>query len=92
MPYSFDTNDMRFQSRRFIRSDDFACYCIDAFDNLWNEGFKTPRMLSIGLHPRIIGRPGRIGLKTLLDHILSHDEIWVAPRRDIAEFWIRILR
>ena len=46
-------------------------------------------MLSIGLHPRIIGRPGRIGgLKTLLDHVLSHDEVWIAPRRDIAEFWI----
>ncbi len=91
MPYSFDTNDMRFFNQGgFIRSEDFACYCIDAFDNLWNEGCKTPRMLSIGLHPRIIGRPGRIGgLKTLLDHILSHDEVWVAPRRDIAEFWIK---
>ena len=91
MPYSFDTNDMRFFNQGgFIRSEDFACYCIDAFDNLWNEGSKTPRMLSIGLHPRIIGRPGRIGgLKTLLDHVLSHDEVWVAPRRDIAEFWIK---
>ena len=91
MPYSFDTNDMRFFNQGgFIRSEDFACYCIDAFDNLWNEGSKTPRMLSIGLHPRIIGRPGRIGgLKTLLDHVLSRDEVWVATRRDIAEFWVK---
>lgn len=91
LPYSFDTNDMRFSNHGgFVYGDDFARYCIDAFNRLWDEAATTPKMMSIGLHPRIIGRPARIGgLETLLKHILSRDDVWIAPRRDIAAFWIQ---
>ncbi|MEM8852942.1 MAG: chitin deacetylase, partial [Pseudomonadota bacterium] len=58
------------------------------FDRLYREGARAPRMLSIGLHTRIIGRPARIGgLEALLDHALSHDGVWFAPRADMARAW-----
>ncbi|MEM8854848.1 MAG: polysaccharide deacetylase family protein, partial [Pseudomonadota bacterium] len=78
LPYAFDTNDMRFHNRGgFVFGSDFARYGIDAFDRLYREGARAPRMLSIGLHTRIIGRPARIGgLEALLDHALSHDGVW----------------
>jgi hypothetical protein len=61
---------------------------IAGFDRLYAEGASAARMISIGLHPRIIGRPARIGaLKTVLAHIASHDDVWIAPRRDIAAQW-----
>ena len=67
---------------------DFARYCIDAFDRLYLEGATAPRMLSVGLHPRIIGRPARIGgLEGFLDHALSHDGVWFATRAEIARAW-----
>jgi len=89
LPYAFDTNDMRFFNRGgFVFADDFARYCINAFDRLYAEGATAPRMLSIGLHTRIIGRPARIGgLETFLDHVLAHDGVWFATRAEIAHAW-----
>lgn len=91
LPYAFDTNDMRFQpGGGFVQADDFARYCMAAFDRLYAEGAHGPRMLSIGLHLRIIGRPARIGgLERLLDHMARHQGVWFATRRQIAEAWRR---
>lgn len=71
IPYSFDTNDMRFtQNGGFVHAEDFSRYCIDALDWLWREGERAPGMMSIGLHLRIIGRPGRMrGLEAFLEHV-----------------------
>ena len=89
LPYAFDTNDMRFQpGGGFVQGEDFARYCIAAFDRLYAEGANAPRMLSIGLHLRIIGRPARIGgLERLLEYMASKDGVWFASRRHIAEEW-----
>jgi allantoinase len=89
LPYAFDTNDMRFFNRGgFVFSADFARYCCDAFDRLYLEGASAPRMLSVGLHTRMIGRPGRIGgLEAFLDHALRHDGVWFATRAQIARAW-----
>lgn len=89
LPYAFDTNDMRFFNRGgFTFGADFARYCCDAFDWLYAEGATAPRMLSIGLHTRMIGRPGRIGgLEQFLDHALAHKGVWFATRAQIAEAW-----
>jgi peptidoglycan/xylan/chitin deacetylase (PgdA/CDA1 family) len=89
LPYAFDTNDMRFYNGGgFVFADDFARYCIDAFDRLYNEGAAVPRMLSVGLHLRIIGRPARIGgLERFLDHAASRPGVWFARRDEIAHAW-----
>ncbi len=89
VPYAFDTNDMRFQAGRgFDHADDFARYCLDAFDWLWREGARQPRMLSIGLHLRIIGRPGRIGgLDRFLAEVIRRGQTWLARRDAIARHW-----
>lgn len=89
VPYAFDTNDMRFQrGGGFVFGDDFARYCIDAFDRLHAESARAPRMLSIGLHTRMIGRPARIGgLEAFLDHALSRGGVWFATRARIARAW-----
>lgn len=83
LPYAFDTNDMRFYNRGgFTFAEDFSRYCIAAFDRLYAEGAHAPRMLSVGLHLRIIGRPARIGgLEAFLDHALSHDGVWFLVAR-----------
>ena len=82
LPYAFDTNDMRFfNAAPFVRGRDFADYCIEAFERLWAEGGHAPKMLSIGLHTRIIGRPARIdGLVSLLRHMQQKGQVWVARR------------
>lgn len=89
LPYAFDTNDMRFHNNGgFVFGSDFARYCIGAFDRLYTEGMSAPRMLSIGLHTRIIGRPGRIGgLEDFLDHAIRHEGVWFATRAEIARAW-----
>ncbi|WAC26094.1 polysaccharide deacetylase family protein [Ancylobacter sp. SL191] len=89
LPYAFDTNDMRFFNRGgFTFAEDFARYCGAAFDRLYEEGATRPRMLSIGLHLRIIGRPARIaGLEMFLDHALSRPGVWFARRDAIAHHW-----
>ncbi|QBF32058.1 polysaccharide deacetylase family protein [Thalassococcus sp. S3] len=88
LPYAFDTNDMRFYNNGgFVFAEDFARYCIAGFDRLLAESRAAPRMLSIGLHTRIIGRPARIaGLEALLDHIAGTDA-WIATRAEIARAW-----
>jgi allantoinase len=90
LPYSFDTNDMRFQNGGgFVFGEDFARYCIAAFDQLWDEGGTTPRMMSVGLHLRIIGRPGRIGgLIRFLEHVQGKGGAWFARRDEIARHWL----
>jgi allantoinase len=87
IPYSLDTNDSRFmRTSGFVTGDQFFAYNRDTFDTLYEEG---GRMMTIGLHARMIGRAGRIGgLKKLLDHMMSHDAVWIARREDIARHWI----
>ncbi|MCU1459918.1 MAG: allantoinase [Actinomycetia bacterium] len=90
IPYTLDTNDMRFATAQgFHTGEQFFTYCRDAFDQLYLEGETAPKMLSIGLHSRIIGRPARIGaLRLLVDHIAAHDDVWICRRADIARHWI----
>src|SRR5262249_1387653 len=90
LPYAFDTNDMRFfDGYAFVRGADFAGYVTDAFDRLWEEGASQPKMLSVGLHTRIIGRAARIGgLAQALQHMQEKGGAWVAPREDIARHWL----
>ena len=91
LPYAFDTNDMRFFDRAsFVQGRDFADYVIAAIDTLLAESQHNPRMLTVGLHTRIIGRPARIpGLDLVLRHISQHQhQIWVATREAIAAYWL----
>jgi allantoinase len=90
VPYTLDANDMRFAAvQGFNTGDHFFAYLKDSFDALYEEGERTPRMMSVGLHCRIIGRPGRIGaLKKFLDYVMAHEGVWVARRIDIARLWI----
>ncbi len=90
VPYTLDANDMRFATPQgFNTGDHFFAYLRDSFDCLYQEGATRPKMMSVGLHCRLIGRPGRIeGLKRFLDHVRSHDRIWLARRIDIARHWI----
>ncbi|MEC7118734.1 MAG: allantoinase PuuE [Pseudomonadota bacterium] len=89
IPYALDTNDMRFTSSPgFAHSEPFFQYLKDAFDCLYQEGETQPKMLSIGLHSRIIGRPARIvALTRFLDYIMTHDRVWICRRVDIARHW-----
>jgi peptidoglycan/xylan/chitin deacetylase (PgdA/CDA1 family) len=91
LPYAFDTNDMQFQAtNRFRSADDFAGYVLDAFEWLHREGASAPKMMSVGLHLRMIGRPGRIGaLDRILQAMRAKGGVWIARRRDIAEHWLR---
>ncbi len=90
VPYTLDTNDMRFASPGgFSTGDEFFAHLRDAFDVLYAEGeHGSPKMLSVGLHCRLVGRPARIAaLERFLDHVQSHEKVWVAKRIDIAEHW-----
>jgi allantoinase len=90
IPYSYEANDNRFnENSGFSTADDFFHYMRDAFDTLYQEGVNgSPKLLSIGLHDRLIGRPGRIqGLVRLLEHMKTHDRVWVCRGIDIADHW-----
>ena len=89
VPYTLDTNDMRFATPQgFNTAGHFFEYLRDSFDALYAEGAETPRMLSIGMHCRLLGRPGRIvALQRFLDHIAKHERVWVCRRIDIARHW-----
>lgn len=89
VPYTLDTNDMRFASPQgFNSGEQFFTYLRDCFDALYEEGEETPRMMSVGLHCRIIGRGGRIkSLERFLDYVLSHTDVWCCRRIDIANHW-----
>ena len=91
VPYTLDTNDMRFATAQgFHTGDQFARYLMDAFDVLYAEGVTAPKMMSVGLHCRLIGRPARFaGLVKFIDHVMAHDKVWVARRIDIATHWIK---
>ncbi len=85
VPYALDTNDMKFWLAPAYRPQDWLDYAVETFDRLWAEGAHAPRMMSLGLHLRIIGRPGRIGaLERLIAHVHSRQGVWVAPRLNIA--------
>ena len=90
VPYTLDTNDMRFASAAgFSNGEEFFAHLRDAFDVLYAEGATAPKMLSIGLHARIVGRPARFAaLARLVDHIAGHDDVWIGRRIDIARHWI----
>ena len=94
VPYTLDTNDMRFAAMQgFNSGTQFFDYLKDAFDVLYREGdpagLDAPKMLSIGLHARLIGRPARIAaLERFLDYVLQHDKVWITRRIDIARHWI----
>jgi putative urate catabolism protein len=90
VPYSFDNNDSRLQrGGDFATGEEYFSYNRDAFDWLYQQGSEgRPRMLSIGLHARVIGRPGRIGaLERLLDYMLGHEAVWFCSRAAIARHW-----
>ena len=90
-PYTLDANDMRFATPQGCNSgDQFFSYLKDSFDVLYAEGSTAPKMMSIGLHCRLVGRPGRAAaLARFLDYIASHERVWVARRLDIARHWIK---
>ncbi len=90
VPYTLDVNDMKFGTAQgFNQGQDFFCYARDAFDALYAEGSSQPKMMSIGLHTRLIGRPGRImGLRRLFEHVRAHRDVWVCRRIDIARHWM----
>ena len=89
VPYTLDCNDMRFAlPQGFATGEDFFVYLRDSFDALYAEGAETPRMMSVGMHCRLLGRPGRIvALQRFLDHVAKHDRVWVCRRIDIARHW-----
>jgi allantoinase len=89
VPYTLDCNDMRFAlPQGFSQGDEFFSYLRDAFDLHYAEGAERPAMMSIGMHCRILGRPGRMrALQRFLDHVQAHDRVWVARRIDIARHW-----
>jgi OHCU decarboxylase len=91
VPYTLDANDMRFATPQgFNAGDQFFNYLKDTFDVLYAEGESAPKMMSIGLHCRLVGRPGRAAaLARFLDYVQSHDRVWVATRLDIARHWVR---
>ena len=89
IPYTLDANDMRFASAQgFNSGDQFYTYLKDTFDVLYEEGEDAPKMMSVGLHCRLVGRPGRAAaLARFLDYVKGHDKVWVARRIDIARHW-----
>ena len=91
VPYTLDNNDMRFATNQgFNTGDHFYNYLKDSFDVLYEEGKTNPKMMSVGLHCRLIGRPGRIqSLKRFIDYVSKFDDIWICKRVDIAKHWIK---
>ena len=90
LPYSLDTNDSRFGRREgFQVGEEFFTYVRDTFDWLYREGESRPKMMTIGLHARLLGRPGRINaLHRILDYMLSHKRVWICRREEIARHWV----
>ena len=90
IPYTLDNNDMRFASNQgFNSGEQFYTYLKDSFDALYSEGRTDPKMMSVGLHCRLIGRPGRIqSLRKFIDYVQKFDDVWICKRIDIAKHWI----
>jgi len=89
IPYTLDANDMRFATNQgFNSAEQFFSYLRDSFDVLYAEGADRPAMMSVGLHCRLVGRPGRMaGLQRFLDHVEKHDDVWICRREEIARHW-----
>jgi putative urate catabolism protein len=89
VPYTLDANDMRFASAQgFNSGDQFFVYLRDTFDLLYSEGATAPKMMSVGLHCRLAGRPGRAAaLARFLDYVQGHERVWLCRRLDIAQHW-----
>jgi allantoinase len=89
VPYTLEANDMRFSTvQGFNSGEQFYDYLRDSFDVLYAEGATAPKMMSVGLHCRIAGRPGRFAaLQRFLDHVMKHDKVWICRRVDIARHW-----
>lgn len=92
IPYTYDNNDQRFlSSNAFVTAEDFFVYLRDSFDRLYMEGATSPKMMSVGLHCRIIGRPGRIAaLSRFLDYVNRFEQVWICRRSDIARHWLEV--
>jgi peptidoglycan/xylan/chitin deacetylase (PgdA/CDA1 family) len=89
VPYTLGVNDSKFGRGQFATGDDFYVYARDSFDMLYREGARQPKMMSVGLHQRLIGHPGRAaGLERFLDYVLEHNDVWVCSREAIARHWI----
>ena len=91
VPYTLDANDMRFATAQgFNTAEQFYTYLKDSFDVLYEEGETAPKMMSIGMHCRLLGRPGRFrALQRFLDYVQSHEGVWICRRQDIAEHWVK---
>ena len=89
VPYTLDANDMRFATvQGFNTAEQFYTYLKDSFDVLYEEGESAPKMMSIGMHCRLLGRPGRFrALQRFLDYVQQHERVWVCTRQQIAEHW-----
>ena len=90
IPYTLDNNDMKFSvAPGFTSGEGFFRYLKDAFDVLYREGKTAPKMMSVGLHTRLAGRPGRAAaLERFLDYLVAHEDVWICRRIDIARHWI----
>ena len=92
VPYTLEANDMRFCSPQgFNSGEQFFQYLKDSFDVLYEEGAEAPKMMSVGLHCRVVGRPGRFrALQRFLDYIQQYERVWVCRRIDIARHWKQV--
>ena len=92
VPYTLDANDMRFATPQgFNSADQFYNYLKDTFDILYDEGTENPKMMSIGMHARLLGRPGRFkAIKKFVEYIIEFENIWIARRDSIAHHWIKV--
>jgi peptidoglycan/xylan/chitin deacetylase (PgdA/CDA1 family) len=89
VPYTLGVNDSKFGRGVFSTAEDFFRYAKDSFDMLYREGVTQPRMMSVGIHMRLMGHPGRaIGLERFLDYVLTHQDVWICKREEIARHWI----
>ena len=88
LPYTLDSNDMKMWTAPSLTPADWLEYAIDTFEWLYREGVEAPRMMSLGIHLRIIGRPGRIGyFEKFLDHVAAKPGVWITTRKNIADSW-----
>jgi allantoinase len=89
VPYTLDVNDIRFWRNAFFTAGEWFDYARDCFDVLYAEGQRTPKMMSVGLHARIMGRPGRaLALARFLEHVRTHPDVWICQRTELAKYWI----
>lgn len=89
VPYTLTNNDVKYGTSNFGTGEDFFTYCREAFDFLYAEGASQPKMMSIGMHMRLLGHPGRAsGLARLLDHMQSRSDVWICRRLEIARHWL----